>query len=250
MQFCKALLVILCCLQLVACKEPRAINLEFIPVYQGTPLACDDFLPLEQHAGWQIKTLQFFVANIAQERAGESHAMALLPAVNSNALLGLVGGQCRVADYWRLTVQDKAFHSGDTLSFDLGVPFAFNHTNPLTAEAPLDQADMFWSWQMGHKFLRLDLVNAEKGDAFSFHLGSTGCDAVSSLRAPITPCQHDNLYQIKIEDFNPDKPIMFDLAVLLTGTQLMQENRCMSDVNTPSCQRLFEQLQHSKVFYQ
>ncbi|WP_176365201.1 MbnP family copper-binding protein [Pseudoalteromonas ulvae] len=250
MQFCKALLVILCCLQLVACKEPQDIDLEFIPVYQGVPLACDDFLPLEQHTGWQINTLQFFIANIARERAGDSHSLTLLPSVNSNARLGLVGGQCRVADYWRLTAQGEALSAGDVLSFDLGVPFALNHANPLTAEAPLDQADMFWSWQMGHKFFRLDLVNAVKGDTFSFHLGSTGCDAVSSLRAPTMPCQHANLYRIKIADFNPDKPILVDLAVLLAGTQLMQENRCMSDVNTPSCQRLFEQLQHQKVFYQ
>ena len=72
----------------------------------------------------------------------------------------------------------------EAVEFQLGVPFAGNHGNPLRAEPPLDVPSMFWTWQSGHKFLRLDL-----GDRWSFHLGSTGCMSASAVRAPSGQCR-------------------------------------------------------------
>ena len=36
------------------------------------------------------------------------------------------------------------------------MPWQLNHQNPLTASSPLNISEMFWSWQLGHKFLRFD----------------------------------------------------------------------------------------------
>ena len=64
----------------------------------------------------------------------------------------------------------------ERIEFMLGVPFDRNHGNPLHAAPPLDGPAMFWSWQSGHKFVRLDLA-----DVWSLHLGSTGCVSRSVL---------------------------------------------------------------------
>ncbi|ERN42970.1 hypothetical protein KR51_00002780 [Rubidibacter lacunae KORDI 51-2] len=41
--------------------------------------------------------------------------------------------------------------------FLLGVPFDLNHADAVTAPSPLNLTSMWWNWQGGYKFLRLDL---------------------------------------------------------------------------------------------
>ncbi|HSP98144.1 MAG TPA: MbnP family copper-binding protein, partial [Candidatus Dormibacteraeota bacterium] len=52
------------------------------------------------------------------------------------------------------------------VTFDLGLPFELDHGNVATAPSPLNFSAMFWSWQLGYKFLRLDTA----GGDFNFHL--------------------------------------------------------------------------------
>jgi|OM-RGC.v1.010694605 uncharacterized repeat protein (TIGR04052 family) len=248
--FYKRLACAVGCLLLVACQPETPVTFKFIPVYNGAPIECEKTWQHQQQTGWQIRTLQFFVTNLTLENDMQKQEFSLQTTVNSNPTIGLVGGQCQQSDYWQLSALSAPDFEEGTLSFDLGVPFELNHNNPLRAPAPLDQADMFWSWQMGHKFLRLDVANPSDARSFSYHLGSTGCDAVSSLRAPKTPCQHPNLVTITLKDFKVNQPIYLDLAVLLKDVTLNQDNRCMSEQNNPVCLRLFGQLQRDKVFYQ
>jgi uncharacterized repeat protein (TIGR04052 family) len=87
----------------------------------------------------------------------------------------------------------------------IGVPFELNHSNPLTAAAPLDRGEMFWNWQSGHKFLRAELVAS--GREWSFHLGSTGCSSASALRPPALPCAQPNEMHIELEG-NPLRDVV------------------------------------------
>lgn len=111
------------------------------------------------------------------------------------------------------------------MAFKIGVPFELNHLNPLTAEPPLNEDSMFWVWRNGHKFLRADLIYNPASDgivagqaeeargnraatsearlAGAFHLGSTGCEAGSALRAPQAPCRKPNTLSISFESFDP-----------------------------------------------
>lgn len=86
------------------------------------------------------------------------------------------------------------------LEFKLGVPFTHNHNYPLRAEAPLNNSNMFWSWQQGYKFLRIDVTgeNHISQNSWSFHLGSTGCVSPSSLRPPVEVCQQENIATIQL----------------------------------------------------
>lgn len=44
--------------------------------------------------------------------------------------------------------------------FTLGVPFALNHDDATLAPSPLNLTAMWWNWQGGYKFARIDIENA------------------------------------------------------------------------------------------
>ncbi|WP_026193671.1 MbnP family copper-binding protein [Teredinibacter turnerae] len=86
------------------------------------------------------------------------------------------------------------------LRFTVGVPEALNHANPLTAAFPLNDSGMFWSWQQGYKFLRIDATGSNK---WALHVGSTGCQSPSAIRPPASPCTQSNRVTITLPDYNP-----------------------------------------------
>jgi uncharacterized repeat protein (TIGR04052 family) len=65
--------------------------------------------------------------------------------------------------------------------FDMGLPFELNHADVAAAKAPLNVSAMWWNWQFGYKFARIDLKTKSPAprDAFLIHLGSTGCGAMA-----------------------------------------------------------------------
>lgn len=100
------------------------------------------------------------------------------------------------------------------IRFTVGVPFALNHANPLTAVAPLDRGDLFWTWQSGYKFLRAD----------AFHLGSTGCSSASALRPPAEPCAQPNRMRIELRGDPVKGVIRFQVAALAATTSACTGN--------------------------
>jgi uncharacterized repeat protein (TIGR04052 family) len=70
--------------------------------------------------------------------------------------------------------------------FDMGLPFELNHADVAAAKAPLNVAAMWWNWQFGYKFARIDLKTKSPAprDAFLIHLGSTGCGAMAMEKKP------------------------------------------------------------------
>ena len=127
----------------------------------------------------------------------------------------------------------------DAFEFMLGVPFERNHGNPLSATPPLNVPSMFWTWQSGYKFLRLDL-----GNEWSFHLGSVGCISASAVRAPSGACRQPNLARIRL----PSKAaqggtVVVDLDALLAGIDTAAVDNCMDAyADRPACQRLLAAL--------
>ncbi len=98
------------------------------------------------------------------------------------------------------------------LRFTVGVPEALNHANPLTAAFPLNDSGMFWSWQQGYKFLRIDATGSNK---WALHVGSTGCQSPSAIRPPASPCTQSNRVTITLPDYNPSSDhIAVDIRAL------------------------------------
>ncbi|VUD53363.1 hypothetical protein TDB9533_01819 [Thalassocella blandensis] len=117
----------------------------------------------------------------------------------------------------QITVQPETSVSPDEIAgiqFTLGLDFSTNHQNPLTAVSPFNVGSMYWSWQLGYKFMRLDFSLEDRH--FNFHLGSTGCQSASPMRPPTDHCERPNLSTIQLLDFNPTtQHIQLDLSALL-----------------------------------
>lgn len=149
--------------------------------------------------------------------------------------------------------------------FTLGVPFDLNHADPTIAPSPLNISAMFWAWQSGYKFVKIDMATSgqpqddmgaetsmkdrvaqmeriakaakaaptdapkarppQRAAGFSIHLGSTAC-ASSSLTSPATECRNPNRVAVTFDRFDPaTNVIVADLGALVSDTNL--------DVNAP-----------------
>lgn len=147
------------------------------------------------------------------------------------------------------------------LAFDIGVPFELNHRDPTLAASPLNLTAMFWNWQGGYKFVKLDLATAGQpieavqtaGDhagqaadkprarGWSLHLGSTGCASESRTTPPVAACANPNLVAIRFERFDPaTNLVVIDPAPVLAQANVDHNTPetspgCMSFLNDDDC---------------
>lgn len=132
----------------------------------------------------------------------------------------------------------------DGISFKLGVPFELNHGDAASAPSPLNLSGLFWGWNGGYKFLRIDGVPASAGGTpFNVHLGSTGCVGGNS----VTSCSRPNVPEITLSGFDPTSgKIVVDYAALVAGSDLSKNGGgapgCLSDKADPECAAVFERL--------
>jgi len=154
------------------------------------------------------------------------------------------------------------------IAFQLGVPFELNHADVAVSQAPLNIQALWWNWQGGYKFARIDLrtnVAAPNNDFF-IHLGSTGCgemamptatasktmtnteapkmDMSAMNKPPAMPCNNPNTVQVKLAKYDPSNDIVVvDLAGLTNNVDIAhpkpQPAGCMSGTSDPDCNRLF-----------
>jgi len=125
------------------------------------------------------------------------------------------------------------------VKFDLGLPFDLNHGNASTAPSPLNFSAMFWNWQDGYKFVRVDTVD----DKYRIHLGSTGCTGASASQPP-TDCSARNVGAVSLDGFNPTHSVIGADLKLLLATSNIDVNEagtppgCMSSPDDAECAAL------------
>lgn len=129
------------------------------------------------------------------------------------------------------------------IRFTLGVPFELNHIDPTIAPSPLNLTAMFWVWQSGFRFLKLDMATTGqplaasaargpsaaqdiKGPAgFPVHIGSTQCASPGPTNPPAS-CANPNRVVVELDHFDITRnSIVIDIAALLDGTNV--------DINAP-----------------
>jgi uncharacterized repeat protein (TIGR04052 family) len=157
------------------------------------------------------------------------------------------------------------------LKFTLGIPFALNHEDAALAPSPLNLTGLWWNWQFGYKFARIDLQSPTMaqpmGDhpkpqkhqdrqeheaaasgfpdeaaasGFPIHLGSTGCAMGATTQKPTT-CKNPNRATISVTRFDPAKQVLVaDLAKLVATVNLKQNQPktapgCMSEPGDQDC---------------
>lgn len=136
------------------------------------------------------------------------------------------------------------------VKFTLGVPAELNHygIDGEDAVSPLDVLGMNWSWQNGHKHLRMDI----KG--WNIHLGTTGCESVNVVNETVD-CSNSRpnrpVYQFDNINFdntnNTTSRIVFDYQKLTANSDLSTNAPqtppgCMSSSTDSDCQNIFTNL--------
>ncbi|MEM1034460.1 MAG: MbnP family copper-binding protein [Myxococcota bacterium] len=155
-------------------------------------------------------------------------------------------GNADVNTIVRGTVPAETDVSGfNGVRFVLGVPFDLNHANAATAAAPLNLTAMWWNWNSGYKYVRVE--GASTGlDSWRFHLGATMCDG--DMAGNVTSCANPNRAEVALEGFDPTtRPVVFDLAEMLAGVDLETNTMdtppgCMAGPSDPDCAPYFENL--------
>jgi uncharacterized repeat protein (TIGR04052 family) len=200
----------------------------------------------------QVNDARFYVSNVRLiDSSGAEIPVSLdqdgLWQLENTVLLDFEDGSAGCADAGTPdmnSVVRGAVQPGDYqgVVFQLGVPFERNHQDVTTAASPLNIPPMWWNWQGGYKFVRIDLKSdAEATDgAWFIHLGSTGCVSDNQAAAPATNCARPNLAEIRLDGFDPAASVVVaDLATLLANVDLSQSTPqppgCMSGPDDPDC---------------
>ena len=139
------------------------------------------------------------------------------------------------------------------VKFTLGVPFNLNHVDSTLAPSPLNLTSMWWNWNFGYKFARIDLSPATEAahtapdnaghakqhagefNGFAIHLGSVGCQ-MDAAQAPVV-CSLPNRAEVIFTDFDPaEDVIVADLAALVSQTNLAanQEDTALGCMSSPA----------------
>lgn len=131
------------------------------------------------------------------------------------------------------------------VKFSVGVPFERNHADPAKAPSPLNLTQLFWVWNSGYKFARIEMQTTGLPNGWMLHLGSTGCQPGGTMQTIPTKCDFANRAEITLSNFNVNGDVVVtDLKKLLDGAN-MDVNQpktargCMSAQNDADCAPLF-----------
>ena len=231
----------------------QAFAIRFAAQAGSTPVSCGAPITGVGLAGTQTTDLvdfRFYVHNVElltasgaavplaidNESPWQNNGVALLDFENAT-------GRCTGTTLMRDVVRGMAPAGTYTgIRFALGVPFAQNHADASAAAAPLNVTALFWNWQGGYKFARIDtstVVTGETRQAFNIHLGSTGCDGTPA--GGVTMCSAPNRPTIELSGFNPATSVIIaDYAQLVEGVDLRLNTAttapgCMSGEADPEC---------------
>jgi cytochrome c peroxidase len=241
--------------------QTRDVELQFDLKIGSEKVACGDMLPgvgTNKRAS-TLKDLRFYVHDVQLTNAKGKKVTLDLPddgvwQFKNVALLDFEdsSGDCRNG-----TVDTNALLRGrapaDTytgVSFRVGVPFDLNHGNPAKASAPLTHSSLYWDWNQGFIFFKLDLNISDTmsgpSETFQVHLGSDRCTNSGSTYS----CQRENVGSVELSGFDPQKDkIVLDLAALLLDANVASRDGddahvpgCQSDMSDPDCALIFPTL--------
>jgi uncharacterized repeat protein (TIGR04052 family) len=243
----------------------KSISLAFAALVGSTPVDCTTTFTAQGDPAEDVQISDFrlylsaidlvddqgtAVPLVLEENDFQSDGLALLDFEDGTGLCATTG-DAETHTTITGTVPDGTYTG---VRFVVGVPFEKNHQDVGAAAAPLDRISMFWNWNGGYKYVRIDLKNETpvsmggNENAWNIHLGATGCNGADNMTAP-TECTNSNRPQIDIVDFDPDADtIAIDLAAALTGVDVSQNTPmtapgCMSFPNDgANCTALFTNL--------
>lgn len=237
--------------------EPPTITIAFKAMVGSQPFACGQaYTGLGTTATtYEPKDFRLYVHNVrllsqgaevpvtlTHDGAWQRDGVALLDFENKS---GLCSNGTEATNERLVGTAPDGHYQG--LRFTVGVPFEKNHLDGSTAAAPLGVSTLFWGWEGGYKFIRLDGRTLGLPNGHSVHLGSTGCQMSGPNQ--VTSCQYGNRFEVEIADFDPTQAqrVVLDVAALLSGSNLdvnqaQTHPGCMSTHDDPDCAPIFQRL--------
>ena len=227
------------------------VTIQFAGRINGTDVACDtNFTGIgTADSEAQVRDFRLYVSNIRlvdgdgnevaveleQDGMWQYENVALLDFEDGTGLCADTGN----ADTNSTVVGTVPEGTYDGILFDVGVPSELNHTDPNTAEPPLNILPMSWNWLVGRKFVRFDLlVDNFPADNFGWntHLGSQGCsngEKPNPGAPPDEDCSRPQRPAIAFDAFDPDtNTLVIDAGTLLdavdVSSNLQGAPGCMS----------------------
>jgi uncharacterized repeat protein (TIGR04052 family) len=103
--------------------------------------------------------------------------------------------------------------------FVLGVPARLDHLEVATAPSPRNLSAMYWGWEAGYTYLRIEGRSRGEPAGFRYHLGATGCAVGASARD--VSCAEVHLAPVALDHYDEQKSaIVVDLAALFSRANL------------------------------
>lgn len=254
-------------------QETQPVTLKFAAEFAGKPFACGARIegiglgkatvdPVDFRlylSGIELLKADGAAVPVALEQDGKWQVKSVALLDFENGTGGCVNGTPDMRAVVTGTVP-KGVYTG--LRFTIGVPFDLNHADPTLAPSPLNLTAMFWNWQGGYKFVKVDLATGPampagghdqpapgavpaakapvKASGFSIHLGSTLCQSPSKTSAP-TACANANRVTVSLPNADPARStVVFDPAPVLAAVDVSTNTPetspgCMSFPNDPEC---------------
>ncbi|GAB1362989.1 metallo-mystery pair system four-Cys motif protein [Rhodobacter sp.] len=279
--FSSTSLALACTLLAAAAHADQPVTINFAAEIAGKPFSCADSYEGLGAANTTVtgNDYRLFVHDAALVRAdGGVQPISLEQdgkwQLETLALLDFEDGShgCSTAGNADLNTSLRGtVPSGDYvgLTFTLGVPFGQNHIDPTLSPTPLNTTAMFWNWQNGFRFVRIDMVPVEQdmgaaaevaeaaptetdeadgaASGWFLHLGSTQCAAESRTEAP-SACANPNRVAVTFADFDPvSQVVVIDPAPVVSGADLTvnapdTSPGCMSFPGDSDCNTVMSRL--------
>lgn len=272
-----SLFILFACATLAACSSSnntgltsankQDINIPFSAVAGDTAITCDATLtPVGSAAGSaSILNFKFYVHNVIlsgddgndytvtlTDNDWQDQGVALLDFNDRSTDPDPCSGTVRATNTELSgTVSASTDVSFEGITFSIGVPANLNHIGRTNfgAGSVLNLSSMDWSWQNGHKHMRLDVDPAEGAlTSWNFHLGTTGCSGGSSTEPELVTCLRSNIPTITLNSYRQGSDtIEFDYAALVSDTDITVSSDpapgCMSGpTDTNDCTEVFLKL--------
>jgi len=249
--------------------ETQPVTIRFAAKVANQPFSCKATYRLGKPAVNQVASdFRFYVSEVAlidaagkavpvtleQDGKWQYQSVALLDFENKTG--ACANGTVETRDRIVGTVP-KGNYTG--LKFTLGLPAKLNHADSALAPSPLNLTGLWWNWQFGYKFARIDLQSPKmaamdkqkheghgESTGFPIHLGSAGCEAGVGSEKPTT-CRYPNRSTVVLMRFNSAKnTVVADLARLVANTDLNQKQPnalgCMSEPDNKGCSGIMASL--------
>ena len=211
-----------------------SVTINFAAHFGATPFTCGGTYMVGTPAdALTVTDLRFYVYDVNLVTAeGVASPVSLTPGTFQSSTVALLDFEdgCGTDGTPAMNTSVSGTVTGGPftkLRFTLGVPPAQDYLDITTATAPLDVTGMYWVWQYGYKFFKMDASAAipDTGSGtstpFFLHLGSSGCPGTDPTAPPSSPCEYPNQAAIELAGFDAaSSTVVADVAAVLGASDV------------------------------